>query len=222
MSRETKPNNKDVSLCEKQHKKRYPPAEKARLERNKLKDGISPNLKCRGRPYLFVFWGSPTATLAASGENLLGGHPGQSRAASLRGAEGSLPGELAGALGFLRWMPRSPYYVGQNQWYHFGVGAPPTLVYLVGIGMFTGTGFSPMAILQVHHTQTGSCLQGESLVFYLQYLGHPPYVYGYVVGSLDFLFCFSGWTFHWTHKRLNRLQRGQQQPSHINKCCFVL
>ena len=31
--------------------------------------------------------------------------------------------------------------VGQNQWYHFGVGAPPILVYL-GFGMFTGgTGF---------------------------------------------------------------------------------
>ena len=29
--------------------------------------------------------------------------------------------------------------VGQNQWYHFGVGAPPTLVYLSGwIGMLTG------------------------------------------------------------------------------------
>ena len=28
--------------------------------------------------------------------------------------------------------------VGQNQWYHFGVGAPPIVVYLVGIGMFTG------------------------------------------------------------------------------------
>ena len=25
--------------------------------------------------------------------------------------------------------------VGQNQWYHFGIGAPPILV---GIGMFTG------------------------------------------------------------------------------------
>ena len=33
------------------------------------------------------------------------------------------------------------YYmaVGQNQWYHFGVGAPPILEpILVGIGMFTG------------------------------------------------------------------------------------
>ena len=30
----------------------------------------------------------------------------------------------------------------QNQWYHVGIGAPPILVYLVGIGMFTGgTGF---------------------------------------------------------------------------------
>ena len=29
--------------------------------------------------------------------------------------------------------------VGQNQWYHFGVGAPPILEpILVGIGMFTG------------------------------------------------------------------------------------
>ena len=29
--------------------------------------------------------------------------------------------------------------VGQNQWYHFGVGAPPILEpVLVGIGMFTG------------------------------------------------------------------------------------
>ena len=29
--------------------------------------------------------------------------------------------------------------VGQNQWYHFGVGAPPILEpHLVGIGMFTG------------------------------------------------------------------------------------
>ena len=24
--------------------------------------------------------------------------------------------------------------MGRNQWYHFGVGAPPILVYLVGIG----------------------------------------------------------------------------------------
>ena len=33
--------------------------------------------------------------------------------------------------------------VGQNQWYHFGVGAPPNLVYFSGwLGMFTGgTGF---------------------------------------------------------------------------------
>ena len=33
--------------------------------------------------------------------------------------------------------------VGPNQWYRFGIGAPPSLVYiLVGIGMFTaGTGF---------------------------------------------------------------------------------
>ena len=32
--------------------------------------------------------------------------------------------------------------VGQHQWYHFGIGAPPSLVYLRGIGMFTGgTGF---------------------------------------------------------------------------------
>ena len=33
--------------------------------------------------------------------------------------------------------------VGQNQWYHFGVGAPPILEpFSVGIGMFTGgTGF---------------------------------------------------------------------------------
>ena len=32
---------------------------------------------------------------------------------------------------------------GQNQWYHFGVGAPPIVEpILVGIGMFTGgTGF---------------------------------------------------------------------------------
>ena len=28
--------------------------------------------------------------------------------------------------------------VGQHQWYHFGVGAPPILVDLVGTGMFTG------------------------------------------------------------------------------------
>ena len=28
--------------------------------------------------------------------------------------------------------------VGQNQWYHFGVGAPPFSSILVGIGMFTG------------------------------------------------------------------------------------
>ena len=29
--------------------------------------------------------------------------------------------------------------VGQNQWYHFGVGAPPIIEpILVGIGMFTG------------------------------------------------------------------------------------
>ena len=33
--------------------------------------------------------------------------------------------------------------VGQNQWYHFGVGAPPILIYVSGDwGMFTGgTGF---------------------------------------------------------------------------------
>ena len=33
--------------------------------------------------------------------------------------------------------------VGQNQWYHFGVGAPPMLVGMLAvIGMFTGgTGF---------------------------------------------------------------------------------
>ena len=32
--------------------------------------------------------------------------------------------------------------VGQNQWYHFGVGAPPILSIVVGMGMFTGgTGF---------------------------------------------------------------------------------
>ena len=32
--------------------------------------------------------------------------------------------------------------VGQNQWYHFGVGTPLILVYFSGIGMFTGgTGF---------------------------------------------------------------------------------
>ena len=30
----------------------------------------------------------------------------------------------------------------QNQWYYFGVGAPPILVFSVGIGMFNGgTGF---------------------------------------------------------------------------------
>ena len=35
--------------------------------------------------------------------------------------------------------------VGQNQWYHFGVGAPPILVYFSGwIGMFT------MAIWEFH------------------------------------------------------------------------
>ena len=28
--------------------------------------------------------------------------------------------------------------VGQNQWYHFGVGAPPILEPIVGVGMFTG------------------------------------------------------------------------------------
>ena len=28
--------------------------------------------------------------------------------------------------------------VSQNQWYHFGIGAPPILAYLSGIGMFTG------------------------------------------------------------------------------------
>ena len=32
--------------------------------------------------------------------------------------------------------------VGQNQWYHFGVGAPPILVYFSGVAMCTGgTGF---------------------------------------------------------------------------------
>ena len=38
--------------------------------------------------------------------------------------------------------------VGQNQWYRFGVGAPPILEpILVGIGMVTGgTGFSPMVV----------------------------------------------------------------------------
>ena len=35
--------------------------------------------------------------------------------------------------------------VGQNQWYHFGVGAPPILV---GIGMFTGVrDFDPWSCL---------------------------------------------------------------------------
>ena len=28
--------------------------------------------------------------------------------------------------------------VCQNQWHHFGIGARPSAVYLVGIGMFTG------------------------------------------------------------------------------------
>ena len=28
--------------------------------------------------------------------------------------------------------------VGQDQWYHFGVGAPPFSSIVVGIGMFTG------------------------------------------------------------------------------------
>ena len=42
---------------------------------------------------------------------------------------------------------RDQMAVGPNQWYHFGVGAPPILGFiLVGIGMFTGvTGFRPMA-----------------------------------------------------------------------------
>ena len=48
----------------------------------------------------------------------------------------------------LRWVAsnqssKTDLAVGQNQWYHFGVGAPPILEpTLVGIGMFTGgTGF---------------------------------------------------------------------------------
>ena len=36
--------------------------------------------------------------------------------------------------------------VGQNQWYHFGVGAPPILEpILVGIGMFRGSTHGQMA-----------------------------------------------------------------------------
>ena len=40
------------------------------------------------------------------------------------------------------------HILGQNQWYHFGVGAPPILEpILAGIGMFTGTGERPLVTL---------------------------------------------------------------------------
>ena len=35
---------------------------------------------------------------------------------------------------------KHPFGHGQNQWYHFGIGAPPVLVYFGGDGMFTGLG----------------------------------------------------------------------------------
>ena len=42
--------------------------------------------------------------------------------------------------------------MGQNQWYHFGVGAPPILSILVGIGMFIG---STIWILTHRHQSLG-------------------------------------------------------------------
>ena len=46
------------------------------------------------------------------------------------------------ALGLLAGFQTSERYpdmaVGPNRWYHFGVGAPPILEPIVGIGMFTG------------------------------------------------------------------------------------
>ena len=42
----------------------------------------------------------------------------------------------------LNQMACSAMGVGQNQWYHFGVGGPPILVYFIGDWVFTGgTGF---------------------------------------------------------------------------------
>ena len=51
--------------------------------------------------------------------------------------------ELISLLPFKTVVDRTDVAVGQNQWYYFGVGAPPILVnILVGIGVFTGgTGF---------------------------------------------------------------------------------
>ena len=41
--------------------------------------------------------------------------------------------------------------VGQDQWYHFGVGAPPILLYFSGDwDVHTGTGFGPMAMCSPH------------------------------------------------------------------------
>ena len=66
--------------------------------------------------------------------------------------------------------------VGQNQWYHFGVGAPPILEpILVGIGMFTGGTIWILTHGQIGLEPTaGHCLRHASLLPLGQRLCHRP------------------------------------------------
>ena len=63
--------------------------------------------------------------------------------------------------------------VGQNQWYHFGVGAPPILVYVSGhwdIHQKYDLGFDPQPFLaKLSFLKTGERLQ----VSFLVSLKHP-------------------------------------------------
>ena len=68
-------------------------------------------------------------------------HCSSPRNASLSSQQVSADSEYDGPLRHMK-SPATEVAMVQNQWYHFGISAPPILVYFSGFGMFTGgTGF---------------------------------------------------------------------------------
>ena len=62
--------------------------------------------------------------------------------------------------------------VGQNQWYHFGVGAPPILVHLSG-DWDVYWGYGVLTRGQVAHLGLGH-VRGRLDMFFFQGLANPP------------------------------------------------